>query len=126
MRRIEPSAFTKLSALGVEEQRVNVIAALTGPRQDWAALGDGFRIEARLVLWQGDDVLKVPQGAAFRHGDGWAVFRVDAGKVRMTPVQLGHRGETEVEVVGGLDTDAVVVMHPGDRVRDGARVEAQQ
>ena len=78
------------------------------------------------MLWQGDGVLKVPQGAAFRHGDGWAVFRVDAGKARMTPVQLGHRGETEVEVVGGLDTDAVVVVHPGDRVRDGARVEAQR
>jgi HlyD family secretion protein len=125
VRRIEPSAFTKLSALGVEEQRVNVIAAFTDPRQAWAALGDGFRIEARLVLWQDDDVLKIPQGAAFRHGDRWAVFRVDAGKARMTPVQLGHRGETEVEVVGGLDPDALVVVHPGDRVKDGARVEAQ-
>ncbi len=126
VRRVEPSAFTKLSALGVEEQRVNVIAAFSDPHQDWAALGDGFRIEARLVLWQGDDVLKVPQGAAFRRGDGWAVFRVVSGKARLTPVRIGHRGETEVEVLGGLDAGAVVVVHPGDRVKDGAAVEARE
>jgi HlyD family secretion protein len=124
VRRVEPSAFTKLSALGVEEQRVNVIAAFTAPRQDWAALGDGFRIEARLVLWQGADVLKVPQGAAFRRGDGWAAFRVVSGKARLTPVQIGHRGETEVEVLNGLDPGAVLVVHPGDRVKDGVPVEA--
>ena len=123
VRRVEPSAFTKLSALGVEEQRVNVIAAFTDPRQDWAALGDGFRIEARFVLWQGEDVLKVPQGAAFRRGDGWAVFRVVSGEARLTPVQIGHRGETEVEVLGGRDAGAVVVVHPGDRVKEGASVE---
>jgi HlyD family secretion protein len=124
VHRIEPSAFTKLSALGVEEQRVNVIAAFSDPRRDRAALGDGFRVEARLVLWQGEDVLKVPQGAAFRHGDGWAVFRVASGKARLTRVQIGHRGETEVEVLNGLDPGAVVVVHAGDRVKDGVPVEA--
>lgn len=124
VRRVEPSAFTKLSALGVEEQRVNVIAALTAPRQDWAALGDGFRIEARFVLWEGGDVLKVPQGAAFRRGDGWAVYRVVSRTARLTPVRIGHRGETEVEVLDGLEPGAVVVVHPGDRVEDGAAVEA--
>jgi HlyD family secretion protein len=122
VREIEPSAFTKLSALGVEEQRVNVIAVLTEPRP--AALGDGFRIEARLVLWEAHDVLKVPQGAAFRHGDGWAVFRVDSGRARLTEVQLGHRGETEVEILGGLEAGAEVAVHPGDRVKDGVRLEA--
>ena len=126
VRRIEPSAFTKLSALGVDEQRVNVIAALSNPRADWAALGDGFRIEARFVLWEGADVLKVPQGAAFRHGDGWAVFRVASGKARLTPVKVGHRGETEVEILEGLDRGAVVAVHPGDRVKDGERVEARE
>jgi HlyD family secretion protein len=126
VRKVEPSAFTKPSALGVEEQRVNVIAAFTAPRQDWAALADGFRIEARFVLWEGDGVLKVPQGAAFRHGDGWAVFRVDSGRARLTPVRIGHRGETEVEVLGGLEPGAVVAVHPGDRVKDGARVEARR
>jgi HlyD family secretion protein len=122
VRRVEPSAFTKLSALGVEEQRVNVIAALAGPRRDWAALGDGFRIEARFVLWRGDDVLKVPQGAAFRHGDGWAVYRVESGRARLMPVRIGHRGETEVEVLGGLEPGAVVAVHPGDRVKEGVAV----
>jgi HlyD family secretion protein len=124
VRRVEPSAFTKLSALGVEEQRVNVVAALAEPREAWAALGDGFRIEARLVLWRGEDVLKIPQGAAFRRGDGWAVFRVVSGRARLTPVEIGHRGETEVEVLKGLDAGAAVVVHPGDRVKDGAAVEA--
>lgn len=123
---VEPSAFTKPSALGVEEQRVNVIAALTAPRGEWAALGDGFRVEARLVLWQADDVLKIPQGAAFRHGDGWAAFAVEGGRSRLVPVRIGHRGETEVEVLEGLDAGAVVVVHPGDRVKDGARVEARR
>ncbi len=125
VRRVEPSAFTKLSALGVEEQRVNVIGAFTEPRTAWAALGDNFRIEARLTLWQGDGVIKVPQGAAFRHGDGWAVFRVESGRARLAPVQIGHRGETEVEITSGLSPGMVVAVHPGDRVKDGARVEPQ-
>ena len=75
------------------------------------------------MLWQGEDVLKVPQGAAFRHGDRWAVFRVVSGKARLTPVQIGHRGETELEVLDGLAAGAMVVVHPGDRVKDGAPVE---
>ena len=125
VRKVEPSAFTKLSAPGVEEQRVNVIAALTEPRERWAALGDGFRIEGRLVLWRGEDVLEIPLGAAFRHGDGWAVFRVASGRARLTPVRIGHRGETEVEVLEGLEPGACVAVHPGDRVKDGARVEPQ-
>jgi HlyD family secretion protein len=123
VRRIEPSAFTKLSALGVEEQRVNVTVALTEPREAWAALGDGYRIEARLVLWQGEDRLKVPLGAAFRHGNGWGVFRVEGGEARLVPIQVGHRGETEIEVTSGLEPGAQVAVHPGDRVKAGARVE---
>jgi HlyD family secretion protein len=123
VRRVEPSAFTKLSALGVEEQRVNITVAFTDPRPAWAALGDGYRVEARLVLWRADDVLKIPQGAAFRHGDGWATFIVDGGVARLAPIQIGHRGETEVEVTGGLAPGTTVAVHPGDRVKDAARVE---
>jgi HlyD family secretion protein len=125
VRRIEPSAVTRPSALGVDEQRVNVIIALTEPREHWVALGDGYRVEARLVLWQADDVLKVPQGAVFRHGNGWAVFRVDDGVARLTPVRIGHRGESEAEVLGGLSVGDRVAVHPGDRVKDGASVEAR-
>ncbi len=125
VRRIEPSGFTRPSALGVDEQRVNVVIALTEPRERWAELGDGYRVEARLVLWQSNDVLEVPQGAVFRHGDGWAVYRVDDGIARLTPVSIGHRGESQVEIVSGLPTGAAVAVHPGDRIKDGARVEAR-
>lgn len=123
VRRIEPSAFTKLSALGVEEQRVNVIAVFTDPHAAWSALGDAFRIEARLVLWQGEDVAKIPQGAVFRHGNEWAAFRIDSARAHLVPVRIGHRGESEVEVLDGLPPGTVVAVHPGDRVKEGARVE---
>jgi HlyD family secretion protein len=125
VRLVEPSGFTKPSALGVDEQRVNVVVALTDPRERWAALGDGFRVETRLVLWQGRNVLKAPQGSVFRHGDGWAVFRVDGGRANLVPVEIGHRGDTEVEILSGLAPDATVAVHPGDRVKPGARVEAR-
>jgi HlyD family secretion protein len=104
---------------------VNVIVALTEPRETWAALADGFRVEVRLVVWHADAVLKVAQGAVFRHGDTWAAFQIDDGVARLVPVGIGHRGELEVEVVSGLATGAVVAVHPGDRVKDGARVEVR-
>jgi HlyD family secretion protein len=123
VRRVEPSAFTRPSALGVDEQRVNVVIALTDPHERWAALADGYRVEARLVLWRGDDVLKVPQGAVFRHGEGWAVFRVNGRVARLAPVAIGHRGDTEVEITSGVAAGDVVAVHPGDRVKDGVRIE---
>jgi len=125
VRRIEPSAFTRPSALGVDEQRVNVVIALTDPPGQWAALGDGYRVEARFVLWESPDVLKVPQGAVFRYREQWAVFCVEGGSARLVPVQVGHRGESEVEIVSGLAPGARVAVHPGDRVKDGVRVEAR-
>jgi HlyD family secretion protein len=123
VRRIEPSAFTRPSALGVDEQRVNVIIALTEPRERWVALADGYRVEARLVLWRGEDVLRVPQGAVFRFGDGWAVFRIDQRVAHLTPVKVGHRSDTEVEIVSGLSAGDTVAVHPGDRVKDGVKIE---
>jgi len=123
VRVIEPSAFTRPSALGVDEQRVNVVIVLIEPRERWAALGDGYRVEARMVLWQGDDVLKAPQGAVFRHGDRWAAYRIAGGSARLTPVEVGHRGDTEVEILSGLSIGDAVAVYPGDRVKDGARVE---
>lgn len=121
--RIEPSGFTRPSALGVDEQRVNVIVAITDPVERWAALGDGYRAQARLVLWQGEQVLQVPSGAVFRRGNGWAVFRATGDQVRLVPVELGHRGEAGVEVLNGLALGDRVVVHPGDRVKDGVRFE---
>jgi len=121
VRLIEPSAFTRLSALGVEEQRVNVILDLDAPREQWQAIGDGYRIEARMVVWEQPNVLVVPAGAVFRHGDGWAVYTVDQNVVHLRDVQVGERGDTEVQITGGLDEHAVVVLHPSDRVADGVR-----
>jgi HlyD family secretion protein len=121
--RLEPSAFTRPSALGVDEQRVNVIVALTDAPDRWSALGDGYRVEARLVLWRGDDVLRVPQGAVFRYGEGWAVYALRGDTAALTPVRIGHRGDTEVEIVSGLSPGAAVAVHPGDRVKHGVRVE---
>jgi HlyD family secretion protein len=122
VRVVEPSGFTRASALGVDEQRVNVLVALTDPPARWATLGDGYRVEARLVLWEGPDVVKVPVGAVFRHRDGWAVFRVDGDRAALLEVDIGHRGETEVEILSGVSPDVPVAVHPGDRVTAGARV----
>jgi HlyD family secretion protein len=123
VRRIEPSAFTKLSALGVEEQRVNVRIGLAEPRSKWQALGDGFRVEVRIVVWESDDVLKLPTSAVFRHGGGWAVFVVEDGVARLRPIEIGERTARELQAVRGIEAGERVIVHPSDRVADGVRVK---
>ncbi len=125
VRIVEPTGFTKVSALGVEEQRVRVIVDFTSPREQWARLGDGYRIEARFVVWEGTDVLQVPAGALFRHGDGWAVFVVDGGLARQRPVEIGQRAGLVAQVRSGLSVGERLVDHPDDRIRDGVRVRAR-
>jgi HlyD family secretion protein len=122
VRLVEPSAFTRISALGVEEQRVNLIVDLDEPAERWASLGDGYRVEARILLSQGSDVLRVPAGAVFRRGDGWAVFLSEQGKARLVTVKVGRRNAHHVEVLEGLSEGAQVVVHPSDRVVDGASI----
>jgi len=119
VRSVEPSAFTRISALGIEEQRVNVIVTLTAPPP---ALGDGFRIEARIAIWRGDDVLAIPATAMFRDRDRWAVYAVRDGRARLQLIEIGHRGAIDVEITSGLDDRDVVIAHPGDRIADGVRV----
>ena len=119
VRQIEPSAFTKVSALGVEEQRVNVIADLAAPEP---RLGDRYRVEARIVIWEGADVTQVPASALFRNGSAWAVFVSERGAARLREVQVGHQAAFEAEIERGLDVGETVILHPNDRVRDGARV----
>lgn len=123
VRLVEPSAFTRVSSLGVEEQRVNVIIDLRSPPNEWAALGDGYRVEAHVVVWQAPDVLKLPSSAVFRHEQAWAVFEVRDGVVRRVPIQLGHRSGVEVEITNGLAKGVSVVTHPSDRVKEGVRVQ---
>jgi HlyD family secretion protein len=123
VRLVEPGGFLKISALGVEEQRVNVIADFAGPRALRNGLGDAFRVEARIVIWEGDKVLKVPAGALFRSGEGFAVYAVVEGAAAVRPVRVGRNNGLEAEVLGGLAEGERVVVHPSDRVRDGVRVE---
>ena len=122
VRRIEPAGFTKVSALGVEEQRVNVILDFADPGEACARLGDAYRVEARVVLWEAPDVLKVPTSALFREGTHWAVFVASNGRARRAFVELGHQTGEEAEVISGLTDAAVVIVHPGDLVRDGVRI----
>jgi HlyD family secretion protein len=123
VRRVEPSGFTKISALGVEEQRVRVIVDFVSPREDWQSLGDGYRVEARFVLWEGDDILQVPTSALFRQGEGWAVFAVEGGRARVTPVETGQRAGLATQVLSGLAAGTRVVSHPDDKIGDGTRVK---
>jgi HlyD family secretion protein len=119
VRLVEPSGFTKVSALGVEEQRVNVVADFVDGA---GALGDGYRVEARVVVWEAPDVLRVPGSALFRRGEGWHVFVVEGNAARLRAVEVGHRGSFEAELLAGLEPGERVVLHPSDRVRDGVRV----
>jgi HlyD family secretion protein len=126
VRLIEPSAFTRVSALGVEEQRVNVVLDLDGPQASWAALGDGYRVDARIMVWQADRVLCVPASTAFRRDEGWAVFKVEHGSAALTSIELGHVNADTLEVQHGLAAGDQVVMYPSDSVRDGVRIEARR
>jgi HlyD family secretion protein len=122
VRRVEPGGFTKISALGVEEQRVHVVADLG---QCPAALGDGYRVEARIVIWEADSVLKVPTTALYRAGEGWGVFVIDGGRAAERAVEVGRQNAFESEILSGLKPGELLVRHPGDRIRAGIRVRAR-
>jgi HlyD family secretion protein len=126
VRRVEPSAFTKVSALGIEEQRVNVILDLLEPRTAWEALGHEFRVFVRIRIWRGEDVVRVPLAALFRRGDQWAVFKVMEGGAVTTSVSIDHRDTRFAEVTEGLSPGDVVILHPSDQIEDGAPVEARE
>ena len=120
VRRIEPSAFVKVSALGVEERRVNVILDLDPPPQD-CKLGDGYKVDARIVVWSGTAVM-APLGSLFRRGPDWAVFVVDKGRAALRPVTIGERNADVAQVLDGLQPGDRVVMHPPDTLMDGGRL----
>ncbi len=124
-RSVEPVGFTKLSALGVEEQRVWVVADLRSPVEAWSRLGDGYRVEASFVVWQGERVLQIPASALFRQGEGWAAFVIDDGQVRRRAVEIGQRGGLTVEIRSGLAEGERVVTHPDDALREGAAVRVR-
>ncbi|MBW1906997.1 MAG: HlyD family efflux transporter periplasmic adaptor subunit [Deltaproteobacteria bacterium] len=125
VRVVEPSAFTKLSALGVEEQRVNVIIDMDDGRELWSSLGDGYRVEARISVWEGENVLKVPASAVFRSEEAWATFVVEEGTAIVRTVELGETNGLETEVLSGLVEGDSVIAYPSDSVRDGVSVKAR-
>lgn len=125
VRLVEPSAFTRLSALGVEEQRVNVVIDLVEPYAKWSALKDGYRVEARIVVWKRNDVLVVPTTALFRRDGAWMCFVVRDGRAFETRLTIGQQNGTEAEVLSGASAADVVVEHPSDRVANNVRVEAR-
>jgi len=125
VRTVEPVGFTKISALGVEEQRVLVISDITSPPDEWERLGDGYRVEARFILWEGEGVLQLPSSALFRHGEGWTVFAVEGGFATRKPVELGHRNGLIAEVLSGLQEGDTLITHPDDAIEDGVEVESR-
>lgn len=122
VRLVEPAAFTKVSALGVEEQRVNVIADLTTPADRRPGLGDGFRVEARILAWESERTLKAPVGGLFRRGAHWAAFTLKEGRTVLVPVRAGRSNGIETQILEGLQADQEIVLYPGDRVRENVRV----
>jgi HlyD family secretion protein len=123
IKRIEPSGFTKISALGVEEQRVLVIADITSPPEQWVRLGDAYRVNARFILWENPAALRVPTSALFRHGDGWAVFLVDGNRARLRHVTVGKSGGGFSEVEAGLAEQEVVIVHPDRDLKEDMRIK---
>jgi len=123
VRLVEPAAFTKISALGVEEQRVNVVADIITPVAERASLGDNFRVEARVIVWETENTLKVPVSALFRRGSDSAAYIVRGGKAVLVPVVAGRSSGSEVQVLKGLTAGDEVILYPGDRVSDGQRVK---
>lgn len=122
VRLVEPYGFLKVSALGVEEQRVNVIVDFVGPPSQWASLGHGFRVEAAIVTWQADDVIQAPVAALFRNGEQWAMFQVEDGRARLTPVDIGRDNGRNAQVLSGIDAGERVILYPGEQMSDGTRV----
>lgn len=122
VQRIEPFGFTKISALGVEEQRVNVIIDFVDPQTAHARLGHGYRVIVRLVEWSGEKILQVPISALFRDSGIWSVFEIDAGKARLVPVKVGRMNDEHAQILEGLEAGASVILHPSEKIDDGTKV----
>ena len=124
--RVDPAGFLKVSALGIEEQRVRTTIDFVDPPETWSRLGHDYRVIVHVTIWQATDVLMVPVGALFRKDDNWAVFTVANGRARTTLVQIGHRNTRMAEVISGLSDGDRVVLHPSDRVKEGTAVSARE
>lgn len=122
VRIVEPEAFTKISSLGVEEQRVLVIADITSLPESWKSLGDAYRVEASFIIWEGQDVLQVPARALFRKEAGWAVFVMKDKRADLRAVETGHQNGLTAEIISGVSEGEQVIIHPDESIRDKGRV----
>lgn len=125
VRLVEPAGFKRVSALGVDEQRVPVLVEITSPGQDRPNLGHGFRVEVKIILWEEDQVLQIPTSSLFRYNDQWMVFVVENGRASQRQVDIGRRSGLKTQILDGLDPGETVIVHPGDRIEHGIRVNAQ-
>ncbi len=128
VERVEPQGFTRVSSLGVEEKRVTVVAELVSAITEWETLGSGYRVLARFVVWESDDVLQVPTGALFRTpgGDGWGAFVIEDGRAVLRTVEIGHQSGLSAEVISGLAEGETVIVHPASTLEEGARVKGRE
>jgi HlyD family secretion protein len=126
VRRVEPAAFTKISTLGVEEQRVNVLVDITSPAQDWAKLGDAYQLDAQITVFTQDDAAIIPAGALFRRGDQWNVFVVKDGRAQIRDVRVVRRAGRLAAIASGLEEGDLVIVYPSDRVASGVRVQVRK
>lgn len=123
VRRIEPYGFTKISALGIEEQRVKILIDFVDPLEDWVRMEHGYRVDAEIVAWESGNILKIPMGALFRNKEKWAVFRVTGENIiELRSVEIGHSNNKEAEIVNGLDAGDRVILYPSDTLRSGMPV----
>lgn len=124
--RVDPAGFLKVSALGIEEQRVRVTIDFAEPQENWAQLGHDYRVIVHVAIWSSDDALTVPVSALFRKGEDWAVFAVKDGRAETVPVKIGHRNNRTAEVLAGLEAGTQIILHPSDRIADGVRVARRE
>lgn len=122
---VEPVGFTKVSALGVEEQRVLVITHIVSDPQQWQRLGDGYRVEARFILWEAEDVMQIPASALFHYQDGWAVFVLEKGRAYRRVIKIGQRNGLTAQVLDGLNANETVIVYPDENIKDGRRVKVR-
>ncbi len=126
VRVVEPTGFTKISALGVEEQRVWVVVDLTSPPQAWQRLGDGYRVEAMFILWEGSDILQIPSSALFRHVGDWTVFVITNERAERRKVTLGKRNGLRAQILSGLTEGEQVILHPDESIEPGTRIQRRE
>ncbi len=126
VRLVEPSGYTKISALGVEEQRVNVILDFIDPRDQWHALGDAFRVEASIIIDKAEAVLHVPVSALFRHNENWSTFVLRDGRAVLQQVTVGRKNDRQAEIISGLNGGDQVIIHPGNNIVDGVRIKRRK